>query len=543
MLQYEGKEYRNLQEQVQKNKDDIAALKQGGNLAELGIKVVNSEEPLANVSELPDPATYTGDYGDGYIVGTSAPFNLYVYSRSSDPNIKGYWFDWGPLNAPSVIPGPIGPPGIEGEPGIRGSFWYTQSGAPTNTAGVNPNDQALDGASGDVYQYVGAAWQLVGNIRGPRGLQGTQGLPGDPGPQGNPGPPGPTGPQGESIQIFGELENVNQLPMIDIVPHYAAYLIPDSTGAQHVWVIIGQGTAENPYVWHDAGSFGGGSKVLIDGTPQAEVDVKNVINGAGTYQIGENTQVTTNGSEVTFSNLQVTGSNLAGQTVEAAANIELPIASSSEIEVSSNNNTMQLNLTEQVWNELQSIIDESTPTEVQITAPSTSTTGQLTENQLETLQANKGAYLMFNNEIYRLQDSQNVSGYLVYSHLGYNNTTQIYKIKCITVTLSTRGWVLTEQEVSSAQRLYQHVITFATGGVYKLISTIPTNNITAFNAWGLYISQGKAWGFTKITQSTLTTVLNYIINTTTTTITYINNGSIVTTDISNTITSDTVSPL
>lgn len=462
MLRYDGKEYRNLQEQVQKNQNDIAILKEGGNIAELGIKIMNAGAPLSSNAQLPDPETYAGDYGDGYIVGTSAPFTLYVYSRSTDPDVKGYWFDWGPLNAPSVVPGPIGPQGVPGEPGKRGSLWYTQSGPPTNTVGVNENDQALNGVTGDVYQYVEGAWQIVGNLIGPRGECGSQGAPGGPGPQGNPGPPGPPGPQGQFIQIVGELANINQLPAVDDAPRYAGYLIPGDDGSQHVWLIVGDGTPENPYMWHDAGGFGGGSKVLIGGAQQAEIDVGNVINGAATYEIGEATQTTTNGSEVTFSNLQVTGKNLAGQDIDTTATIELPIASSTEIEVKSETNTLQMNLTDKVWNDIKDIVAEAKPEEVQITAPTTATNGQLSETQLATLQNNKGAYLMFNNEIYRLQDSQHESGYLVYSHLGYNNTEQIYKIKCITVTISTRGWVLTDRTVSNpntlSPKLYKHQI-------------------------------------------------------------------------------------
>lgn len=449
MFKFDGKEYRNLQEQVFKNKDDIANLIQGGNIAELGIKIINAENPLSSDQDLPDATTYDGDYGDGYIVGSATPFNLYVYSRSSDPNIKGYWFDWGLLNAPSTIQGPIGPQGIQGAQGVRGSFWYSQSGAPTNTMGVNENDQALDGSTGDTYQFVNGAWQITGNIRGPQGIQGIQGIMGPQGIQGIQGPQGPQGPQGQFIQIVGELDNVNQLPMIDTAPRYAAYLIPDTDGSQHVWLIIGDGTGSNPYLWHDAGGFGGGSKVLIDGAQQSEVDLKTVVDGGASYEIGEGTQVSSNGSEVTFSNLQVTGKNLAGQDVDTTAAIELPIAGNSEIEPKVVNNTLQLGLTDQVWSDINNLVDAAKPEEVQITAPTTSTNGQLSEEQLTTLQANKGAYLMFNNEIFRLQDSQHISGYLVYSHIGYDNTTATYKVKCITITINTRGWVLSERNIVS----------------------------------------------------------------------------------------------
>lgn len=441
-------ELRNLQEQVLKNKDDIKNIIQGGNIAELGINVVNAEAPLESIADLPNPDTYEGAYGDAYIVGTEPPFNLYVYSRSSDPDIKGYWFNWGPLNAPSVVPGPIGPQGIQGEQGARGSLWYSQSGAPTNTEGVNENDQALDGSNGNIYQFVNGVWQLTGNIRGPQGVPGIQG---EPGPEGVPGPrgfKGDKGDTGEFIQIAGTLENENQLPMIDLVPRYYAYLIPDTTGAQHIWLIVGEGTTENPYLWHDAGSFGGGgTKVTIDGVAQNSIPLDYVPKISINYQIGDETIVTTNGTEVTFSNLQTSGQNATNEEITGLGVVELPIASSSEIILSVESNTLQMNLSEEVWERVQQEIEAAQPEEVQITVPSTSTNGQLTAAQLSTLQNNKGAYLMFNKEIFRLQDNEHISGYLIYTHIGYDNTTSIYMIKCITVTISTRGWVLTTKRV------------------------------------------------------------------------------------------------
>lgn len=405
---------------------------------------------------MPDPATYDGEFGDAYAVGTETPYDLYIWTRAFSGTTGSFWFNIGAFPAPSTVPGPIGPQGIQGEEGQRGSFWYTQSGAPTNTEGVNENDQALDGTSGDVYQFVEGEWQLVGNIRGPQGIQGIQGIVGPEGPVGPTGPVGPQGPQGQFIQIIGTLTDVNQLPDPTSVPRSAAYLVPVS-GAEHVFLIVGEGTEASPLTWHDAGGFGGGTAVTIDGVPQSTIEMGYVPKISINYEIGEDTTVTSNGSEVTFSNMQTTGINAANEQIEGAAMIELPIASSEEIAVSVKSNTMQMNLTDDVWETVQSMVDEAQPAEVQITAPTTSTNGQLTAYQLATLQGNKGAYLMFNNEIYRLQDTQHTSGYLVYSHLGYENTTQVYNIKCITITISTRGWVLTTRQVVNPSELSNYV--------------------------------------------------------------------------------------
>lgn len=486
MLRYEGKEFRNLQEQVQKNKDDIANILKASNIANLGINVVNAEAPLANATLLPDQDTYSGNYGDAYIVGAAAPFHLYVYSRSTDPGIKGYWFDWGELNAPSVVPGPIGPQGIQGEQGIRGSFWYSQTGAPTNTVGVNENDQALDGSSGDTYQFSEGRWQPTGNIRGPQGIQGIQGLMGPTGPQGPTGPTGPQGPQGEFIQIIGELSNTDQLPMVDTVARSAAYLIPDNTGSQHVWLIIGEGTSANPYMWHDAGGFGGGSNVLIGGVNQPSVDLDNVIDGAASYIVGDSTQVTIDANKVTFTNLQATGQNLAGGSVAADANVELPLAASEDIEFDQQNNALQMVLSQDAWDKIQDIADEAPPVEVQITAAASSTFGQLTAEQMATLQSNKGAYLVFNNEVYRYQGIRPTAAMIrVYAHISFDIgiVDANYTIKIINVTPSTQGWNLMSQRLGQYQApRYKHTLTIRIAPGNEIVTaTIISNTITPYN--------------------------------------------------------------
>ena len=49
--------------------------------------------------------------------------------------------------------------------------------------------------------------------------------------------------------------------------------------------------------------------------------------------------------------------------------------------------------------------------------------------------------LLFNNEFYQLADNQHTTGTLVFSHVGYEASQLI--VKTITITISTRAWVLT----------------------------------------------------------------------------------------------------
>jgi hypothetical protein len=91
MIQINNKEYRNLQEQVLQNQHDIADIK---NTNEIGIKVLGRVD---TPEELPDPAVYTGNYGDAYMVGTQPPYNLYIFTRPFADAEYPHWFNAGPF--------------------------------------------------------------------------------------------------------------------------------------------------------------------------------------------------------------------------------------------------------------------------------------------------------------------------------------------------------------------------------------------------------------------------------------------------------------
>lgn len=78
---------------------------------------------------------------------------------------------------------------------------------------------------------------------------------------------------------------------------------------------------------------------------------------------------------------------------------------------------------------------------VVIASPSSATNGTLTSEQLGILQADKSNYIIFNGEKYAYADDHSEEGFLVYSHSGLDATYKFY-VKCIAITLSTRGWVL-----------------------------------------------------------------------------------------------------
>ena len=201
MLEIGDKVYRNLQEQVGKNKEDIQKLfDQETVLNQFGIKVVGEIE---DASQLPDPSTYDGDYGDAYAVGTEPPYELYIWTRANEAHESDYWFDIGEF----PVEGPEGPQGPQGEKGDKGDKGDTGARGPIGATGA----------------------------QGPQGAQGVQ------------GPQGPKGDTGDTLRIIGTLSNPQQLPTPTESIRANAYLIPYSdaetpSAYNYLWAITGTDT-------------------------------------------------------------------------------------------------------------------------------------------------------------------------------------------------------------------------------------------------------------------------------------------------------------
>ena len=248
-------ELRNLQEQVLKNKQDIA---QHYNLdrviADWGIKIVGQVQ-LA--SQLPDPATYEGEYGDAYAVGSEYPYNFYIWTRADENSghPTPYWFNYGSISV-------VGPQGPQGNPGPRG-----QAGrSPKIVTGTNPTvgeegDLYINTDNGNLYQTINGVLTLISNIIGPAGAQGKQGVQGVPGAQGKAGPTGPKGDPGAFIHIVGVIDNTTQLPTpAQLNDLTAAYLV----GAQNLlYVQVGVDVASA--IWNNLGPLNISTLVEVEG--------------------------------------------------------------------------------------------------------------------------------------------------------------------------------------------------------------------------------------------------------------------------------------
>ena len=254
MLKFGNQEFRNLEEQVLKNKNDIQDFKDGNQtIAEFGIKVVGIVSDAASI-----PAVGQ-EFGDAYLVGTKPPYDMRVWTRNVN-NDTAAWVDLGefPLQGP------------KGEVGPQGTTWTVGVGAPK----YNPSrsgDMYLDKVTGNGYLATTLSgtlkWELNFNLKGPRGMdgpQGPQGLQGEKGAKGDKGEIGPAGPQGPkgavgpAFNVQGTLASSANLPTptADMQDKGYAYIIPDTEGNKHIWII--QGPNGGPFTWTDMGTAGVG---------------------------------------------------------------------------------------------------------------------------------------------------------------------------------------------------------------------------------------------------------------------------------------------
>lgn len=254
MLKYGNRELRNLEDQVEKNAQDIEDFKNGNQtIAEFGITVVGI---LATAAELPAQGE---NFGDAYLIGSSTPYDMRVWTRDVANN-TAKWVDLGafPLQGP------------KGDKGDKGSVIRADAGEPLN----NPTslyDFYIDTITGYWYQAysneTGYGWLKAFTLkgeRGERGLQGKQGVQGLTGPQGKTGPigptglPGPKGDVGPAFNVQGTLASSSNLPTPTAAMQDKgyAYIIPDAQGTKHIWVI--QGSESTSFSWVDVGTAGVG---------------------------------------------------------------------------------------------------------------------------------------------------------------------------------------------------------------------------------------------------------------------------------------------
>lgn len=137
---------------------------------------------VSDVSNIPETHY---DAGDAFLVGSSTPYNLYVYTGETWANVGQF---------PAV--GPKGDTGV-------GTVIYTGSIDPAQSEiTANDYDLYLNETNGNIYQYFGGSWIFAVNLTGAKGDRGEQGIQGERGPQGPTGERGPQGPAGDVSNVI-----------------------------------------------------------------------------------------------------------------------------------------------------------------------------------------------------------------------------------------------------------------------------------------------------------------------------------------------------
>lgn len=264
MIKIDGKIYRNLEEQVRKNQHDVEDIFiEQKMLAAMGIRIVGRG---VNEAALPDPATYTGEFGDAYQIGTGSPYDYFIYTRPLDGGPDSpFWFPLGKF----PLAGPQGATGLQGPAGPDGQSSTIYVGE--EPGGAREGDKLIR-SDGYIYSYEDIDGTLTWlntyvNIRGPRGPQGIQGIRGPQGLQGIQGPAGPQGEQGGLIRIVGIVSSSALLPTpSSIAALDVAYLVGESD-PYDLYIQIGE--TPSSAVWTDVGQFNSATVVMASGVGQS----------------------------------------------------------------------------------------------------------------------------------------------------------------------------------------------------------------------------------------------------------------------------------
>lgn len=249
----DGKELRNLQEQVQKNKNDIAEIiNKYSVLADYGIRVLGQYD---TAEEIP-VAVY--EYGDAFLIGVDAPYDMYIYTRGGE--LGDGFKNIGPLSI--VGPqGPQGPQGTQGPTGPRGSIITIGEFEPETPAYYDLRITA----DGSLYYYIGY-WSYAGSIIGPQGIPGPKGAKGDTGATGPQGPKGDTGDVGGFVNIRAIIASADLLPTPTLLHDLTAAYLVGASAPYDLYIQVGE-TSETA-VWTNTGAFNAATLVMVNGVGQ-----------------------------------------------------------------------------------------------------------------------------------------------------------------------------------------------------------------------------------------------------------------------------------
>lgn len=529
----------NLENQVLKNKVDIQNLQTSEKvLATFGIKVIGT---AANSSAIPTVAVYKAnnpdwEYGDAYAVGTASPYEFYILTRADETHTEDYWFNLG------VIKGPKGDPGNDGANGADGKDGVSPTIAVGTVTTGNPGTP-VSVTNGGTSTNVVLNFRIPKGEKGDKGNKGDKGDTGfavNIASELNNINELPTASasyvnigyvikdaDGDS-NLYVCMTNAstgawywNNVGKIAFSADYVSQNEYNQDKLTDIPVTLYDGGNQNTTINLKNGNgnligtgfgFGtiNGSDILVNSNNvEGNLELVQVIDMSN-YTFAEITNHSTEmfaalKNFLTTNKIRATGVNpvysTASKMIAAVlllkdGQFRLSGIDEGGTELVSfyfvdhkllDNQTVQerdINIDVTYSNGIPTAIDSLTKSSIEgllgysiILTPDTATQGTLTQEQVDTLRFNPNAYLVLNNELYYLNNNQHTPDVLVYSHNGYENQKEIRKY--ISVTISTRGWIMVEASGGGGD-VYMHEVGI-TDGDWKLQIAFPSTSSTKFS--------------------------------------------------------------
>lgn len=214
--------------QIEKNRQDIEAIiNDAVAFNYIGMKVIGQVNTADELPKKADYEVWPFNYGDAFAVGTTDPYNYYLWTRAFGAYLSDHWFNIGIFPSPSTVPGPKGDTGETGPaPNLTiGTVTSTLSQPQVTIEGTSPN--------------------YTLNFKLQKGDKG------DPGTNGRNGVDGKNGKDGTNAIIYtvkGAVDTVSQLPVATSVSTDTAYLVKD--GSLLYGIMVQNGTN----IWYNYGS-------------------------------------------------------------------------------------------------------------------------------------------------------------------------------------------------------------------------------------------------------------------------------------------------
>ena len=225
-----GKKYLLLtpQCQIEKNRQDIEAIiNDAVAFNYIGMRVIGQVNTADELPKMADYEVWPFNYGDAFAVGTTDPYNYYLWTRAFGAYLSDHWFNIGIFPSPSTVPGPKGDTGETGPaPNLTiGTVTSTLSQPQVTIEGTSPN------------------YTLNFKLQ-----KGDKGDPGTNGRNGIDGKNGKDGTNAISYTVKGAVDTVSQLPVATSVSTDTAYLVKD--GSLLYGIMVQNGTN----IWYNYGS-------------------------------------------------------------------------------------------------------------------------------------------------------------------------------------------------------------------------------------------------------------------------------------------------